>query len=140
MGSPAVTAIDFNHGPVAEVEVSFTRSSEIVGSTTEIFAVAVLPGPPSTESMTPVVFTNSPAVAPVTVTENEHEAPAVKVPPVRVMDPATPSTVSVPPHSELVDDATVIPAGRTSTNSSPVNALLPLGLSITNESVEVSLV
>src|SRR5258707_945439 len=90
------------------------------GATTVRLAVLLaVPVPPSVELMAPVVLSFTPAVVPVTSTENVHDDPAagdaVSVPPDKLMAPLPATAVIVPLPQEPVTlgvAATTRPAGR----------------------------
>src|SRR5205085_9596683 len=103
-------------------------------ATTVIEAFAVLPLPPSVEvTCTELFFT--PAVVPVTFTENVQEDPAagdaVSVPPERLMLPLPATAVMVPLPQVPVSPfgvATTRPAGRLSVKATPLRATFVFGL------------
>src|SRR5260221_2169845 len=99
------------------------------GATTVTLALEVLPVPPSVEVTCTLLFF-TPAVVPVTLMDNVHEALTATVPPDRLTDPEPATAVAVPPH--VLDSpfgvATTKPAGRVSVKATPVNATLAFGL------------
>src|SRR5713101_965372 len=104
------------------------------GATTVIEALAVLPVPPSVEVTCTLLFF-TPAVVPVTLTENVHDDPApgdaVNVPPARLTVPLPAAAVIVPLPQDPVRlgvAATTRPAGSTSLNATPLSATLVFGL------------
>src|SRR5947207_6603758 len=104
------------------------------GATTVMLAFAAIPGPPSVEVTVTLLFF-TPAVVPVTSTENVHVDPAagdaVSVPPDRLMLPlpAVAVIVPLPQHPVTLGvAATTKPAGRLSVNATPLSATLVFGL------------
>src|SRR6266700_2141129 len=95
---------------------------------TSTLALDVLPVPPSVDVTCTLLFF-TPAVVPVTFTDNVHEALTANVPPDRLTDPEPATAVAVPPH--VLDSpfgvATTKPAGRVSVKATPVNATLAFG-------------
>lgn len=92
------------------------------GATTNNIALPLLPVPPSFEVTADVVLFFTPAVVPVTFTDNVHEELAAIVPPDKLIAPA--AAAAVPPQ-ELVKplgEETTRPAGKVSVNPTPVNA------------------
>jgi len=107
------------------------------GANTVIVAVLlVVPGPPFVDVTAPVVLFLTPAVVPVTVTENMHVPLAAIVAPVSVIW-LLPVIVSVPPHCDVVPLATDKPAGNVSVNPTPVSATVAFGFEMVNERVVV---
>jgi hypothetical protein len=102
------------------------------GSFTRTEAVAVLPVPPLVEVTLPVVLVLRPVVLPVTVRLKLQLPPAAMEPPLRAISPVAAVVVSVPPHWEVDESATVSPAGSVSVNATPVRAVEELGLLIEN--------
>ena len=100
---------------------------------TVIEAVAVLPAPPSLDSTVLVVLVFTPALVPVTFTENTQEALAASVAPERLTLPLPAVAVMVPPPHDPVRPFGVeitVPAGKVSGNPTPVSELPLLGLVI----------
>lgn len=93
------------------------------GATTVRLAEAVPPVPPCVEVTAEVVLFFTPAVVPVTLTENVHEALAERVEPDRLTVPPPALMVPAPqlPVSPLGVETTR-PAGRVSLNPTPVSA------------------
>src|SRR5882724_6008341 len=95
------------------------------GATTVTLALEVLPVPPSVDVTCTLLFL-TPAVVPVTFTDNVHEALTANVPPDRLTDPEPATAVAVPP--QVLDSpfgvATTKPAGRVSVKATPVNAMV----------------
>jgi hypothetical protein len=93
------------------------------GATTVSEALAVLPVPPLVEDTVAELFF-TPAVVPVTFTENTQLAPAVNVAPdkVIVLEPAV-AVIVPPPQVPLTPFGvdTTRPAGNESANPTPVN-------------------
>jgi len=96
-------------------------------TTVTVAMLLVMPVPPSFEVMARVVLFWMPAVAPVTVTLNEHEPLAAMVALDRVMVPGEVVVSVPPPHVVEVPPATVSPAGSGSVNPTPVSPTVPLG-------------
>src|SRR5579859_7259744 len=101
-----------------------------------------VPVPPSVEVTAPVVLFFTPAVVPVTLTENVHDDPtagdAVNVPPDRLMMPLPAVAVIVPLPQEPVMlgvAATTTPAGKLSVKATPLSALKVSGLVMVKLSV-----
>jgi hypothetical protein len=96
--------------------------------TTVIEAFEVFPVPPSVEVTWTLLF-STPAVVPWILTETVQLALAANVPAERLMDPAPPTAVAVPPQVLLRFgvEATTNPAGRLSVKAIPVSARLVLG-------------
>jgi hypothetical protein len=95
------------------------------GKSTLTLADAVPPGPASVDPTLPVVLFFAPAVVPVTFTENEHDALAGIVPPVRVTLFVPAVAVIAPPPQVPVSPfgvATTNPAGNVSEKPIPVRA------------------
>jgi hypothetical protein len=101
----------------------------IVGGATTVRVAVLLatPVPPSVELIAPVVLLLTPAVVPVTFTENVQVDPApgdmVNVPPARLMLPLPATAVIVPLPQLPVKPfgvATTTPAGRVSVNAIPL--------------------
>src|SRR6185437_10955522 len=103
--------------------------------TTVIEAFEVFPVPPSVEVTWTLLFF-TPAVVPWILTETVQLALAANVPPERLMDPAPPTAVAVPPHVLLRFgvEATTNPAGRLSVKPIPVSARLVLRFWMVNVS------
>lgn len=95
----------------------------------DVVAVAGAPGGPSFDVSVLVVLVCTPIRIPVTLTEKVHDAPAVRVPPDRLMlfEPAI--AVIVPPHEpiRLLGVDTTRPDGSVSVNASPVNVVVVFG-------------
>src|SRR5512141_2774901 len=96
---------------------------------TMIVAVAVLPTPSAVE-LTVTLLTCVPTLTAVTLTENVHDAPPARVPPVRptVLDPAV--AVIVPPPqlpARPLGVVTTSPAGRVSVKPTPARAVAAFG-------------
>ena len=92
--------------------------------TTTMLAEAVLPLPPSFEVTALVVLFCVPAVVPVTLTLNVHEALAASVAPAKLTLPDPAVAVIVPPPQLPVSPfgvATARPAGNASVKPTPVN-------------------
>src|SRR6266852_5896296 len=111
------------------------------GATTVRLALEVFPVPPSVE-VTWTLLSFTPAVVPVTSTENVHDDPAagdaVSVPPDRLMLPLPAVAVIVPLPQEPVTlgvAATTRPAGKLSVNATPLSALAVFGLVMVKLSV-----
>ena len=98
-------------------------------------AVDVLPVPPLVE-LTVTVLVLRPVVAPVTVTLKEQLPPPLIEPPLREMVDGE-VVVSVPPHCEEEELATVKPLGRVSVKLTPVSPVEVLGLLMEKVSVVV---
>jgi hypothetical protein len=99
------------------------------GASTVRLADAVPPVPPSVEVTFPVVLFLVPAVVPVTLTENVHDALAARVPPNRLTVPEPAVAVIVPaPHVPVnpFGVETTKPAGSVSLKPTPVSALVAL--------------
>ena len=101
----------------------------------------MFPVPPFVDvTVTLLLFT--PAVVPVTLTENVQEAPAAKVAPERVTLPEPATAVIVPPPQlpvrPLLGVDTTRPAGSVSVKATPVNARAAFGLLIVKLKVVVS--
>lgn len=106
------------------------------GSTTVILALEVFPVPPSVDKTWTLLFF-TPAVVPVTFTDNVQEVLIARVPPDRLMDPEPATAVAVPPHVLVIAGgvATTSPAGKLSIKARPVNGMrLATGLVIVNVS------
>jgi hypothetical protein len=105
------------------------------GATTVIDAVAVLPVPPSVElTLTLLFFT--PAVVPVTLTENVQLSPPASVAPLKLTLDEPASAVIVPPPQDPVRPfgvETSRPAGSVSVNPIPVDVPLAAALVIVND-------
>lgn len=127
--------------PVDAIAVGLKTLAIVGGATTTIVAVLlVVPVPPSTEVIRPVVLFCVPAAMPCTFTEKVHEPLAGNVPPVRPMveKPETLPGVMVPVPQEPVRPLGVgifNPAGSVSPNWMPVRATVGFGLVTTNVSV-----
>jgi hypothetical protein len=67
-------------------------------TTVSVAGLLVVPVPPSTEVMAPVVLILTPAVVPVTVTESAHEAPDAIEAPLRLTDVLADVGEKVPPQ------------------------------------------
>src|SRR6266853_4647254 len=67
------------------------------GATTVMEALEVFPVPPSVEVTWTLLFF-TPAVVPVTLTENVHDPLVVRVPPERLTEPEPDTAVAVPPQ------------------------------------------
>src|SRR5712672_60648 len=106
------------------------------GATTVTLALEVFPVPPSVDVTCTLLFF-TPAVVPVTFTDNVHEALTANVPPDRLTDPEPATAVAVPPQV-LVSPfgvATTRPAGSVSAKATPVSATtLAAGFVIVNVS------
>src|SRR5216684_3073989 len=103
------------------------------GATTVMEALEVLPVPPSVEVTWTLLFF-TPAVVPVTLTENVQEEPAagdaVSVPPDKLTVPLPATAVIVPLPQLPVSPfgvATTKPAGRLSVKATPLRATLVFG-------------
>jgi hypothetical protein len=110
------------------------------GDATVMLAVAVLPVPPLVEVTLPVVFVNCPEVAPVMLTTIVQVLFGPMVPLLRLMVPEPATAVAVPPQelAKPFGDDTTNPAGKLSTNATPVRAtVLAAGLVILNVRVVV---
>ena len=101
--------------------------------TTVIEALEVFPVPPSVEVTWTLLFF-TPAVVPVTLTENVQEEPAagdaVSVPPDKLTLPLPATAVMVPLPQDPVSPfgvATTKPAGRLSVKATPLNATFVFG-------------
>jgi len=96
-----------------------------------MLAVAVLPFPPSVEATALVVLFCVPAAVPETFTANVHEAPAVRVAPVRLTLPE-PAFAVIDPPLQLPERpfgvATTRPVGSVSVKPIPPSELLEFGL------------
>src|SRR5260370_12131639 len=95
------------------------------GATTVMEAEAVPPAAPSVEVTLPVVLFWSPAVTPVTLTENVHPLLAARVAPDKLMLLLVATAVIVPPRQLPVKPlgfATTRPAGNLSLKPTPVSA------------------
>jgi len=100
------------------------------GATTLMLAEAVPPVPPSLEVTAPVTLFLSPAVVPVTFTENVHELFAASVAPARLITLLPAAAVIVPPPQLPLRPFgfdTTSPAGKLSVNPTPVNAVVVFG-------------
>jgi hypothetical protein len=111
------------------------------GAITVMLAFEVLPVPPSVEVTCTLLFF-TPAVVPLTSTENVHDDPAagdaVSVPPDRLMLPLPATAVIVPLPQEPVTlgvAATTKPAGKLSVNATPLRGLKEFGLVMVKLSV-----
>src|SRR5580704_6979009 len=113
----------------------------ITGAETTVrLAFEVLPVPPSVEVICTLLFF-TPAVVPVTFTENVHDDPAageaVSVPPERLTAPLPAVAVIVPapqvPARPLGVEITK-PAGKLSVNATPLSGTLVFGLVMLNVS------
>src|SRR5258707_8959171 len=132
-----VTVAPVSVAPVGEAAMLTPNILLIVGGpTTVIEAFEVLPVPPSFEVTCTLLFF-TPAVVPVTSTENVHDDPApgdvVNVPPDKLMLPLPAVAVIAPlPHDPVkpLAVATTKPAGRLSVNPTPLCATVVLGLLI----------
>jgi hypothetical protein len=100
-----------------------------------IEALDVFPVPPSVEVTWTLLF-STPAVVPWILTETVQLALAANVPAERLMDPAPPTAVAVPPQVlfRFGVEAITRPAGRLSVNAMPVSARLVLGFWMVNVS------
>ena len=118
------------------IETCFVKSIDAALSLTTSDAEAVLPGPPSFDITCTVLFF-VPAVAPVTVTLNVHEAFAARDPPEKEI--VLGSVDSEPPQvvvGPLV--VTVRPLGKISINPMPDSEFDLFGLVIVNDKVVLS--
>jgi len=100
------------------------------GAMTLMLADAVPPLPPSLEVTALVTLFLSPAVVPVTFTENVHELLAGRVPPDKLITLLPAVAVIVPPPQLPVRPLgvdTTSPAGSVSVNPTPVNAVVVFG-------------
>ena len=100
------------------------------GATTLMLAEAVPPVPPSLEVTALVTLFLSPAVVPVTFTENVHELLAANVAPDKLITLLPEVAVIVPPPQIPVRPLgadTTRPGGRVSVNPTPVNAVVVFG-------------
>jgi len=111
------------------------------GAITVMLALAAVPAPPSVEVTVTLLFF-TPAVVPVTFTENVQEDPAagdaVSVPPDRLMLPLAATAVMVPlPQVPVMLGvaATTRPAGKLSVNATPLSATFVFGLLMLKVSV-----
>lgn len=77
--------------------------------------------PLSFEKIKPLTLLYWPSFVPVTVTLNAQLPPAAREPPINEMVSGA-VVISVPPHSEVEESATVKPVGKTSVKATPVNA------------------
>jgi hypothetical protein len=101
------------------------------GATTLMLAEAVPPVPPSVEVTLPVVLFCTPAVMPVTFTENVQEALAASDAPDKLITFVPAVAVIVPPPQVPVRPLGVEmtkPAGKVSLNPTPVSVVVVLGL------------
>ena len=103
------------------------------GVTTVMLVFDVLPVPPSVEVTCTLLFL-IPAVLPLIFNDTVQDAPAARVPPVKLVDedPVTPVAVPVHVLFRLLGVATTIPAGRLSVNARPVNVTLVFAFWIVN--------
>lgn len=100
------------------------------GATTLMLAEAVPPVPPSFEVTLPVTLFLSPALVPVTFTENVHEVFAANVAPARLITLPPAVAVMVPPPQLPVRPLgfdTTSPVGNASLNATPVKAVVVFG-------------
>src|SRR5882724_7952981 len=95
------------------------------GATTVTLAFEVLPVPPSVDVTCTLLFF-TPAVVPVTFTDNVHEVFTARVAPDRLTDPEPATAVAVPPHVLLnpFGVVTTKPGGRLSVKATPVSAMV----------------
>src|SRR5258708_20195776 len=98
------------------------------GGHTVTLGLEVFPVPPSVDVTCTLLFF-TPAVVPVTFTDNVHEALIASVPPDRLTVPEPATAVAVPPQVLLnpLGVATTRPAGRLSVKATPVSATLAFG-------------
>lgn len=102
MGVPDwIFVMDLNHGPLELVEICFKSEIDVTGAFTVSAALAVLPFTVSlliTWETLPLTLLYVPVVAAVTMTLMVQDAPPLKEPPVRLIEPAPDVAVNVPPQ------------------------------------------
>ena len=98
------------------------------GATTVMDAFDVLPVPPSVDVTWTLLFF-TPAVVPVTLTDNVQDALEARIPPERLTEPDPATAVAVPPQVlvNALGVATTKPAGRLSVKAIPVRASVVFG-------------
>ena len=111
--------------PPTGIEAAPKDLVSVGGVYTFVEALAVLPVPPLVEVTVTLLFF-SPAVVPVTFTENVHAPLAARVAPARLTVPEPAVAVIVPPPQVPLNPfgvATTSPAGSVSVKATPVKAV-----------------
>ena len=109
--------------PFSGMLVAPNASLMIGGDATVRLALAVFPVPPFVDVTLPVVLFWTPAVVPVTLTDNVQLLLAGTVPPARLTEPAT--AVGVPPQVLVkFGVAAASPAGSVSVNAAPTRLIM----------------
>lgn len=114
--------------------VAASKPLLIVGApiTVNVAVLLVAPVPLSFELIAPVVLFHTPAEAPVTVTEKLQVPLAANDPPLNEIVLGAVVVSVPPPQVDVLDVATVIPAGKVSVKLMPVSPSELLGLVIVN--------
>jgi hypothetical protein len=85
-------------GPVALVEICFSRAMAGLGAFTVSVSEAVFPVPPFVDETALLALAYVPTLEAVTVVVMMHEPPAATVPPLRLMEFPSAAAVRVPPQ------------------------------------------
>src|SRR5437899_3098759 len=140
-----VTVLPDSVAPVGEAAMvavlAVNALLTVGGATTVRLAFEVLPVPPSVEVTWTELF-GTPAVVPVTSTENVHWELLAIVPPERLIEPLPATAVIVPaPHEPVMVGvaATTTPAGKVSVKATPLNATFVFGFVMLKLSVLLAL-
>jgi hypothetical protein len=123
--------------PPTAIAVGLKDLAMLGGATTVMLAEAVLPVPALLELTLPVVFVNTPADAPPTVTLNIQLPLGATDAPVSEIVRVAATVVTVPPQAEKLPSATLNPAGSTSVNATPVIVVEAFKFMMANVRVDV---
>jgi hypothetical protein len=139
-----VTVAPDSVAPVGDAAIGFTNSNAllivggwVVGADPTVrVADPVLPVPPLVDVTCTLLFC-IPLLIPCTLTETAHDPLLATEPPLRLMEPAPPVAINVPPHVLVAAEGvpTTIPLGNVSVNATPLNATLELGFVMVNVKV-----